>query len=291
MLTDSQFFTLIDRTQLHVKISSVKSKRSSAGNRWLVITHGVGEHLERYQYMVDIFGNDFNILLYDLRGHGKSSGRRTYVSKFSTYVNDLEEIIGMLKADYGMKRFVLFGHSAGATITSSYVQSRRNSECYPEKIFLSSPAIGVPGHLGIALEYVPGGLLSGLSSIPFSAEIGGLISIDNLSHDARVAEEYRLDPFNCLQVQSKFFLELVIAMKSIFSQPLRLKSPCYCAYGTEDKIVCPIAIKNYFQMLEHSVVLQAIEGGYHELHNEIDQYRLPYLEFLQESIQDNFLEI
>ena len=73
-------------------------------------------------------------------------------------------------------------------------------------------------------------------------------------------------------------------MKTVFSRPLRLKAPCYCVYGTEDKIVSPMALKNYFQMTEHSVVLCSVEGGWHELHNEQEEYRSPYLQFLKDSL-------
>ena len=41
-----------------------------------------------------------------------------------------------------------------------------------------------------------------------------------------------------------------------------------------------------FSSLEKSASIKIIEGGLHELHNEVDRYRLPYFEFLQQSIRN-----
>ena len=64
-----------DGVELHAKIQETGSPI------WLIHTHGIGEHLDRHQYLTDLFGKDFNIFQYDLRGHGRSLGPSAYVEE------------------------------------------------------------------------------------------------------------------------------------------------------------------------------------------------------------------
>ena len=285
MLIESQFFTLSDGTPLHVQMVE------SGHPVWLIVTHGIGEHLGRHQYLINLLKGSFNILFYDLRGHGKSGGRRAYVDRFSLYYKDLDEIIAMLRDEYAMKRLALFGHSMGGTITCGYVQEKRNDPLYPEKIFLSSPAIGLAGYSGIVMDYLPLSVFGGLASLPLSLELSKLVDLSYLSHDSKVGEDYRKDCLNCLHLHSKLILELILATKKIFSRPLRVKGSCFCAYATKDRVVSPNATKSYFQMMEHATIVEAFTGAYHEIHNEIPEYRVKYFRFLKDSLMGNTIEI
>ena len=273
-----QFFLTSDSIQLRVRIVDSNSPV------WLIVTHGIAEHLGRHEYLSELFGQDFNILFYDLRGHGKSCGRRVYVESFAHYYRDLEEIILMLKEKYSMGRFALFGHSMGATITCGYIQNQASRTLCPEKVFLCSPAIGITGNLRPLVEYLPTSIFKWAASCPISVETGKLVDIRNLSHNSKVCDDYCSDKLNSLQIHTKLILELAIAMKTVFSRSLRFKGLGYCAYGTGDKIACPDATKNYFQKFEHRMELQSYNGAYHELHNETPGYRKDYFDFLKKSL-------
>ena len=268
----------INGTDLHTKVVD------HGHPVWLIVTHGIGEHSGRHHYLIDLLKDQFNLFFYDLRGHGRSQGRRAYVNRFSLYYQDLEEIIVMLSRQHAMKRFVLFGHSMGGAITCGYLQGSKSDTPYPEKVFLSSPAVGAGGPLATAVEHLPKGLFSKAALFPFSVELAGFVNLGHLSHDPEVKEAFKNDDLCCLKIHSKLLLELVAATKTIFSRPLRLKAPTYCAYGTEDRIINVKAIKDYFQRVERSVTLYPIEGGWHELHLEQENYRSLYFQFLKDSL-------
>ena len=278
MLTQNQFLTLSDKTEVHVQIQKADCPV------WLIATHGLGEHLGRHQYLIDLFAQDFNILLYDLRGHGKSSGRRAHVDIFTRYYQDLEEIILMLKDKESMERFVLFGHSMGGTIVCGYVQSQKCPSLSPEKIFLSSPALNVGGKMRALVEHLSPSFFARLSSLPFSLEIGGGVPLDKLSHDHRIGVDYKNDSLCCLHIHTKLIFELILAMKTIFSRPLGFKKPSECAYGTKDEVVDSGAIKDYFHTLEDSVRVKSFVGAYHEIHHETQEYRSDYFDYLKDSL-------
>ena len=59
--------------------------RETGCSKWLIVTHGLGEHLERHEYILKLFSQNFNIAIYDVRGHGRSGGTRAYVENFENF--------------------------------------------------------------------------------------------------------------------------------------------------------------------------------------------------------------
>jgi acylglycerol lipase len=257
---------------------------------WLVATHGVCEHLGRHEYLQTMFGDYFNIFQYDLRGHGLTAGKKAYIQDFREYIWDLEAIIDYLTEHYGMKRLILFGHSMGGLITANYVQTVADNHLYPEKVFLSAPAVATGGVAGDIMRFAPITITQTLASIPFSVPLGGLVDLKYLSHDTRVREAYIADELNSLKIHSKLALELVNASRQVFSKPLRCKTALYAAIGTEDKIVNYPAFKSYFETHAKGAQVLYVKDAYHEMHNEIEKYRTPYLDFLKKSLLSSLFD-
>jgi acylglycerol lipase len=266
-----------DGTQLKCLI------RETGGHKWLIVSHGLGEHLGRYDFLLKLFSQNFNIAIYDLRGHGRSGGDRGHVSEFSNFSKDLGVVIDYLKKNFNLQSYILFGHSMGGLVTADYIQNFSQTDCYPEKVFLSSPAVGAAGLLGPLFASAPAFLLEGLSKLP-SVPIGQVLNLRKLSHDSRVYENYVKDEFTLLKVHTKLYLEIIKKSREVFSRPLRVKCELYCAIGTEDVLVNPKMVINYFSQIEKNAQLKIFEGGYHELHNEIEKYKKPYFNFLRKSL-------
>lgn len=251
---------------------------------WLVVVHGIGEHCERHNYMHELFKDKYNILQYDLRGHGKSTGERSKINSFRDFKTDLEEVVEYLKTQKKCKKYVLFGHSMGALIVAGFIQKYVHDDFYPEKIFLSAPPAGVAGPFGPVVNKLEKKIFEKLGSLPYSLRIPGLVDLGNLSHDKKVQEDYVSDPLNLKSLHSKLLFEMIKSGKSVFSQDLNLKCPGYCAVGTGDKIVDVQTLKNYFYEHEKKMELKIIPGAYHEMHNEIPKYRDAYFEYLKSSL-------
>ncbi len=257
--------------------------RETGSTKWLIVTHGLGEHLQRHEFILKLFSQNFNIAIYDLRGHGRSGGKRAFVNSFDEFTKDLQAVIDYLKKDFSMTKYTLFGHSMGGLVTASYLQNVASKDFYPEKVFLSSPAVAGPGILGNVLTVTPMIIFDGLVKCP-TIPLKGVLDLKKLSHDRRVYETYIKDELNQLKIHSKLFFELLKTARDVFSRPLRAECPLYVAVGSEDALVNVNAIVSYFQNVEKNSQFKLIEGGYHELHNEIEKYRKPYLNFLRHSL-------
>ena len=257
--------------------------RENGSSKWLIVTHGLGEHGGRHEYMLKLFSQNFNIAIYDLRGHGRSSGPRVYAEDFKSFSKDLQVIIDFLKKEFNMTKYTLFGHSMGGLITADYLQNMADPKFYPEKVYLSSPAVAAPGIKGPIFANSPEILFNTLLKIP-SLPVAGLLPLRKLSHDQRVYEAYIKDELCELKIHTKLFLELLKTARDVFSRPLRAECPIFCSVGTADELVNPKLIEKYFKEIEKNCQFKSFPGGYHELHNEVDKYRKPYLNYLRQAL-------
>ncbi|HXH74898.1 MAG TPA: alpha/beta fold hydrolase [Bacteriovoracaceae bacterium] len=257
--------------------------RETGSSNWLIVTHGLGEHLGRHEYILKLFSQSFNIAIYDLRGHGRSGGKRGFVEDFQDYLMDLQAVISFLRKDFSMTKYNLFGHSMGGLITAAYLQNTAAKDFYPEKVFLSSPAVGAGGVLGPVMAAAPMFVFDALRRCP-TIPLKGVLNLRRLSHDSRVYESYIKDEFNVKKVHSKLFWELLKMSRDVFSRPLRAECPLFCSIGSDDGLVHPQLMIKYFTTVEKNAQLKVFEGGYHELHNEVEKYRKPYLNYLRQSL-------
>src|SRR5262245_59323457 len=86
----------------------------------VIITHGLAEHSECYNLLAKTLAeNNWYVLAWDMRGHGRSDGKRGFAKDFSYYMNDLESFIRLVRSMKSVPQtpFVLFGHSMGGLVT------------------------------------------------------------------------------------------------------------------------------------------------------------------------------
>ena len=93
--TDSRI-TAADGTELYEQIWTADQPRAH-----LVIVHGLGEHSGRYQNYVDYFvSRGYTLHGADVRGHGRSGGKRGYVERFDQFVTDLDRRAAQARSDW-----------------------------------------------------------------------------------------------------------------------------------------------------------------------------------------------
>ena len=88
----------------------------------LAIIHGAGEHIDRYQNLVDgLVPDGFILAGYDQCGHGKSEGQRGHINSWEEYREDLACFIGELRELMPTLPVFLYGHSMGSLILLDYL--------------------------------------------------------------------------------------------------------------------------------------------------------------------------
>lgn len=112
---------------IYYRTNTFQSERQT-----VVFVHGLsGSSSAWFPYEKEL-ESTFNILSFDLRGHGKSNKPHSYEEyKIDDFADDLYELIEHLK----LEKFVLLGHSLGAFVVLAFL--RKHQEKVSKVIFLA----------------------------------------------------------------------------------------------------------------------------------------------------------
>lgn len=106
------------------------------------IVHGAGEHGGRYPRLVaQLVDRGHAVYALDLRGHGRSQGRRASVRRFSDYLDDVEAFVALLRRKHRGAPVFAVGYSLGGLVLAS---SAVNDQERLAGVVLAGPALG-PG--------------------------------------------------------------------------------------------------------------------------------------------------
>lgn len=95
------------------------------GRETLVFVHGVSGSLSAWELYENYFKDSYNVLTYDIRGHGKSYKPKAYAAyALEAFVQDLEALL----AHVGVTQCVLISHSFGSLIALQFLHE------HPERV-------------------------------------------------------------------------------------------------------------------------------------------------------------
>lgn len=252
----------VGRLRLHYRTWEVS--RSEAA---LLVVHGIGEHAARYQELAGyLAGHGISTFALDLRGHGKSEGRRGHVRRFDVLLQDLDrfrrEVQGLVEVDVPL--FIL-GQSMGGLITLRYLEEYEHPV---NGAVITSPWLGTAMPtprwkitLGTAMNrFAP--------SFPFRTRLRPEL----LSHDADKVRDYEEDPSVHDRITPRLYMEMSTAMGRVFQRSDRLDVPLLFLFGGDDQIVDVQKGIAFARSLQgEDITTHVAEKAFHEVLNETDR--------------------
>lgn len=234
------------------------------GSRWrgsdtryvVVLVHGYGEHIRRYDYVASrlvtdgavVYGNDHV-------GHGESDGEPVVVQDFESVVDDTRRVVNLAKAENPALPVVMIGHSMGGMIAARYAQRyAEDLRC----LVLSGPVIG---------SWAAVDDLRGVSEIPYIA-----IDPDTLSRDPAIGEAYSADPLVWHGAFKRPTLDALDACLDSINRAGTLDVPVILLHGEEDQLV-PIAatLSGWSTVGPTNGAKKTYPGARHEIFNETNK--------------------
>ncbi|MEG0919599.1 MAG: alpha/beta fold hydrolase [Anaerovoracaceae bacterium] len=99
-------------------------------DKCICLIHGIGEYAGRYHRMAKIFNeNNIAVFAMDLKGHGKSYGKKGHCAPRVDVLKDIDTLIEYIKDKHPTCEVVLYGHSMGGNIGLDYrYRGRYNGE-------------------------------------------------------------------------------------------------------------------------------------------------------------------
>lgn len=227
----------------------------------LVWVHGYAEHSGRYEKVVQfLLEKGWNSLLWDLRGHGRSTGKRGFVTEVEEYLYDLTAVWTHWKSRVKAP-VVLFGHSLGGLLALRYRQLY--SEIWePTATLISAPLIQLRLEVPAwkrSLGQVAARLFPTLT-LPSGLEPA------QLTHDPEEARAYAQDPLVFKTVTAGWFAAVERAQIALWRDLPRLVRGKYLFLLPEADPICDTstARKFYEQLPAPEKQLRLYPDSYHE---------------------------
>jgi alpha-beta hydrolase superfamily lysophospholipase len=146
--------------------------------RVVVIAHGYGEHIGRYEHVAEALReHGAAVSGLDHHGHGTSEGEAALVEDFGDLLSDLDLVVDRSAATHPGVPLVLLGHSLGGLIATRYAQTRGSKLT---GLVISAPVIGGNPDIEALLGMDP------IPDVPIPPEA--------LSRDPEVGRAYAADP-------------------------------------------------------------------------------------------------
>lgn len=232
----------------------------------LTLLHGYAEHCHRYQALVEAL-TEAKIAVYahDHKGHGRSAGKRAYITDFRSLVPDaVSTLRWAAKAHPGLPR-LLFGHSMGGALAALLAIDQPD---LIDALVLSAPAVKVSEDISPLLQKISGIVSVLAPTLPAAALDSKLVS-----RDPEVVQAYLADPFVYTgRVMARSGHSLLSTERLVLGRAGELKTPFLVMHGLADGLADPRGSKQlHAGAAAKDKTLKLYEGLYHELLNEPEQ--------------------
>lgn len=229
----------------------------------LAVVHGLGEHSGRYERFALGMAN-FHMATYalDLRGHGKSEGRRGHVDSWSQWVDDAAAFVAHVESQV-QGEVVPLGHSFGGAVMLSAVMAGRLPKA--TRFVLSSPALtlkaDVPAWKTTLARFT--------SAVAPKLAMNNEVDASTISRIPEVVDAYRDDPLVHAKISARTYVEWQRAAQRAIDQADQIKIPFLILAGTADRLIDPAGSEELHRRAPAASELRLLEGRYHEPFNDL----------------------
>lgn len=255
------YFKGFDQTELFYQTWTPENVRGT-----LIITHGLAEHSECYHHVAKELADDgWKIFGWDMRGHGRSEGKRGYVKHLSNYIEDLHVLINQVIKPKG--HFVMFGHSMGGLVTVRYNQTKRPTV---DALCLSSPALGLSVKVPKLKEALAHVAVKWVPTLTMHNEI----KYEDLTRDEDMLKSHYSDTLRHDKISPGLFLSMVESFNFAQDEAAEIKTPVLMQLSGEDRLVSSDAARDFFEKLpSRDKELHIYPDSLHEVFNDRDRFK------------------
>lgn len=247
----------------------------------ILVTHGLSEHSDCYHEWAKILSSwGWDVLAWDLIGHGRSSGRRGFVEGFDDFLVhqkfvidwSLREGLSSLSENKVRKKkeiLILFSHSLGGLI--SLKNLLMDEDLKVDALLLSSPCLGLslkPPKIKVYFSKIANKIFPRLT-------LNNEILYENLSRDKKMIDSYKSDPLRHDRISAPLFLGMVESMAWVKNQAHRLRLPLLFQVSENDQITDSKEASLFYNQVGSSFKkFFNYPESHHEIYNDLDREKV-----------------
>ncbi len=248
-----------DKLNIYAQLFSNNNKPKAIIN----LIHGIGEHSSRYQQWAEYFiKHDFFILTFDLRGHGKSEGKRGFIPNYEAILKDIDLLINKSNEMFPDVPKLIYGHSLGGNFVLNYILSRTNKQLYG--VIVTSPWIKLafePPKFQISLGKIIKKIIPGFIQ-------NTNLKVEDISRDKNVVEKYKTDKLVHKKISIQLFFDAYNKGLFALENAGKIHYKTLLMHGTGDNITSHKASKELSEKNIQKISFKLWDNCFHELHNE-----------------------
>ena len=251
------------KTRDGLKIFGCLWKPESEIKGAISLVHGLGEHSGRYQHVANALTNaGYAVVGFDLRGHGKSEGKRGHSPSYECLMDDIDQNLSLTAEYFPKVPVFLYGHSLGGNLVIYHTLTRKADL---KGVIATSPGLATAEPLP-ALTLLLAKIMYSLAPA-FQTKNG--LDLSGLSHDQSVIDRYVQDPLVHPLISARLALDMFSAGKYSLDHASELSKPMLLLQGTADRLVNPKTTAEFAAKANPAMITyKEFPGLYHELHNE-----------------------
>lgn len=240
----------------------------AAAEGTVIISHGQGEHSECYHRLVNAFARDrWNFWAWDMRGHGRSEGRRGYVANFEDYVLDYQLFLKHALDDPRLKGkpVVLLAHSMGGLVQLKTLIEKPQLPVSAQ--VCSAPEVGLslqpPAWKETAARFA--------NTLLPQITLWNEITNDMLTRDPDVVREFEQDVLRHARISPGAYLGMLDAFTFVRGRAAEIRVPTLFQLPEQDPVVSTPEARQVFDKLGSERKELKVYGGgaRHEMYNDL----------------------
>jgi alpha-beta hydrolase superfamily lysophospholipase len=235
----------------------------------ILLVHGLGEHCGRYEHVAARFaGRGWDVVGHDLRGHGRSGGKRGSIPRGTAFLDDLSLVYDNVVREGALstgaptrsRPVILLGHSLGGLLAAQFVARTIRPV---DALVLSSPALRAELSLLQRVQLAIGSLLT-----PDLA-VSNQLKVDKISHDPAVVRAYRQDPLVHDRITARLTITILDGGREVLDAAATWRVPTLLLWAGDDHLVSARGSDRFAEVAPPELTrARRFDALYHEILNE-----------------------
>lgn len=215
------------------------SRPETAPKAAVIAVHGLGDHSGGMHAMTQRLAEDgYAVYAFDLRGHGRSPGKRGFIRKWEEYTGDLHAFRQKIEQEQpGLPLFII-GHSLGGAISIDYAIHRPNGLA---GLVALAPALSYEMTRSEKL------LTAFLGVVKPDFQVKGKPEYDHLTKDPEAKKRLMSDELRHSMVTPGLGRGLMQAILRTQANADKLQLPFLLQFGLEDNVTPHGKLQQFFE--------------------------------------------